>query len=115
MIRQYENQFFNFHIGKNYLKRQNNYLIISMDKIAKGDNHKNIYYDLQDLVEKYNIKLTQNYTLDSDPLEMKEEYLRHKEICLKNNQKKLCKQILFNYIIIREFLDEKFVQKKIEK
>ena len=63
---------------------------------------------MQDLVEKYDVKLTKTYTIDSDPLEMEEEYKMHKEKRNKNNQVKFYKQVLLNIVCGAEFVNDKY-------
>lgn len=66
------------------------------------------YSKLQDLVEKYQIKLTRPFSIDDDPDEMEAEYSMHKERRNKNNQVKFYKQILLNIVCGAEFLNEKY-------
>ncbi len=44
------------------------------------------YMKLQDLVERYNVKLTRYFSIDDDPDEMEAEYQLHKDRRHKNNQ-----------------------------
>lgn len=66
------------------------------------------YSKLQDLIEKYQIQLTKNYTIDDNPDEMEAEYKMHKERRNKYNQVKFYKQILLNIICGAEFLNTKY-------
>jgi hypothetical protein len=63
---------------------------------------------LQELAEKYHIKLTREYTLDDDPEEMEAEYKIHKEKRDRVNQIKFYKQILLNIVYGIEFLNERY-------
>lgn len=66
------------------------------------------YSKLQDLVEKYGVTLTRQYTIDDDPDEMKAEYEMHRARRNKSNQVKFYKQILLNIVCGIEFLNEKY-------
>ncbi|AQN68262.1 hypothetical protein [Saudi moumouvirus] len=66
------------------------------------------YSKLQDLVEKYGVKLTREFTIDDDPDTMEAEYDMHKERRNKTNQVKMYKQILLTIISGTEFLNEKY-------
>lgn len=74
----------------------------------KRARQRETYSKLQDLVKKYNIKLSRDYTIDSDPDEMEAEYVMHKEQRNKTNQVKFYKSILLNVICGIEFLNEKY-------
>lgn len=74
----------------------------------KRARQRETYSKLQDLVKKYNIKLSRDYTIDSDPDEMEAEYIMHKEQRNKTNQVKFYKSILLNVICGIEFLNEKY-------
>jgi hypothetical protein len=65
------------------------------------------YNKLQDLVEKYEVKLTRPYTINDDPNEMEEEYIMHKEYCDRKNHVRMYKNILFSTICGLEYLNEK--------
>ncbi|AGF85387.1 hypothetical protein QJ854_gp395 [Moumouvirus goulette] len=67
-----------------------------------------VYSKLQDLVEKYNVKLTRDFTIDDDPDIMEAEYDMHKERRNKTNQVKMYKQILLTIISGTEFLNDKY-------
>ena len=66
------------------------------------------YSKLQDLVEKYGVKLSKPYTIDDDPDELRAEYDMLKERRHKNNQVKFYKSILLNIVCGVEFLNEKY-------
>ncbi|MEM0354142.1 MAG: hypothetical protein QXW79_01035 [Thermoplasmata archaeon] len=66
------------------------------------------YSKLQDLVEKYGVTLTRQYSIDDDPDEMRAEYEMHRARRNKNNQVKFYKQILLNIVCGIEFLNEKY-------
>lgn len=66
------------------------------------------YCKLQDLVEKYNVVLTRNFTINDDPDEMQEEYDMHKNKRNKNNQVKFYKQILLNVVSGAEFMNDRY-------
>lgn len=88
-------------------------LIDDIEKYAETPEEKrararDAYSQLQDLVEKYNIKLTRPFTIDDDPDEMEEEARMHRERRHKNNQVKFYKNILLNIICGVEFLNDKY-------
>lgn len=66
------------------------------------------YSKLQDLVDKYKVKLSKPFGIDDDPDEMEAEYQMHKDRRHKNNQVKFYKQILLNIVCGVEFLNEKY-------
>ena len=66
------------------------------------------YSNLQDLVERYGVKLSRHFSIDDDPDEMEAEYTMHKERRNKTNQVKFYKQILLNIVCGAEFLNEKY-------
>lgn len=66
------------------------------------------YSNLQDLVEKYQVKLSRRFTLDDDPDEMEAEYKMHRERRNKTNQVKFYKQVLIGVVSGAEFLNEKY-------
>ncbi|XWV25154.1 hypothetical protein QJ856_gp0618 [Tupanvirus deep ocean] len=66
------------------------------------------YSKLQDLVEKYQVKLSRPFGIDDDPDEMEAEYDMHKERRNKTNQVKFYKQILLNVVCGVEFLNDKY-------
>lgn len=73
------------------------------------------FVKLQNLEERYKIKLTKPYTIDSDLDEMEEEYSLHMEQIEKNNEQieknnkiKFYKQILLNVVCGVEFLNQKY-------
>ena len=63
---------------------------------------------LEDIVEKHNVKLSKKYTIDDDPDDMEAEYEIHKERRNRNNQVKFYKQILLNIICGVEFVNDKY-------
>jgi len=63
---------------------------------------------LQDLVEKYNIQLTRQFSVHDDPDEMEDEYDIQKERRNKTNQVKFYKQVLLNIVCGVEFLNDKY-------
>lgn len=63
---------------------------------------------LQDLVERYHVKLSRPYTIDSDPDEMEAEYKMHKERRHKSNQVRFYKNVLINIVCGIEFLNDKY-------
>lgn len=66
------------------------------------------YTKLMDLKEKYNIKLTKEFTPNDDPDEMEDEYNMHRDRRNKNNQVKFYKQILLNVVSGAEFLNDRY-------
>lgn len=66
------------------------------------------YGQLQDLVDRYDVKLSRHYSIDDDPDEMEAEYIMHKERRNKNNQVKFYKNLLLNIVCGAEFLNEKY-------
>ena len=66
------------------------------------------YSNLQDLVERYGVKLSRNYTIDDDPDEMEEEYKSNRDKRHKNNQIKFYQRVLLNVIAGVEFLNDKY-------
>jgi hypothetical protein len=66
------------------------------------------YSKLEELVDKYGIKLTKRYTIDDDPDEMEMEYKMHRDRRNKSNQVKFYKQILLGVVTGVEFLNEKY-------
>ena len=66
------------------------------------------YSKLQDLVDKYEVKLTRKYSIDDDPDELEAEYKMHKERRNKTNQVKLYKNILLTIVSGTEFLNDKY-------
>ncbi|AVL94753.1 hypothetical protein ma367 [Moumouvirus australiensis] len=81
------------------------YIETPEEKRARG---REVYSKLQDLVDKYNVKLTREFTIDDDPDIMEAEYDMHKERRNKTNQVKMYKQILLTIISGTEFLNEKY-------
>src|SRR3984885_8775699 len=74
----------------------------------KRARSRDAYYELQDLVEKYNIKPSKPYTIDSDPDEIETEIKMHKERRHKSNQVKFYKGMLINIVSGIEFMNEKY-------
>jgi hypothetical protein len=74
----------------------------------KRARSREMYYKLQDLVERHGIKLSRFYTIDDDPDIMEEEYKMHKERRNKNNKVKFYKNILLNIVSGVEFLNDKY-------
>ena len=66
------------------------------------------YSKLQDIVDKQQVKLSREFTVDDDPEEMEAEYAMHKERRNKANQVKFYKQILLNIVCGIEFLNDKY-------
>lgn len=66
------------------------------------------YNQLQRLVDKYDIKLNRQYTIDDDPEEMEEEFKMHKENRNRDNQVKFYKNVLLNICCGAEFLNDKY-------
>ena len=66
------------------------------------------YSNLQDLVDKYGVKLSKKFTLNDDPNEMEEEYKMHHERRNKNNQVRFYGRVLLNVICGIEFLNKKY-------
>ena len=66
------------------------------------------YSNLQDLVERYGVKLSRNYTIDDDPDEMEKEYKSNRDKRHKNNQIKFYQRVLLIVIAGVEFLNDKY-------
>jgi hypothetical protein len=66
------------------------------------------YTKLLDLQEKYNVKLTRQYSINDDPDDMEDEYNMHKNRRNKNNQIKFYKQTIYNVCSGIEFLNENY-------
>ena len=66
------------------------------------------YTKLQNLVERYDVVLTRNYTMDSDPDEMEQEYLMHHSSRKRNNKIKFYKSLLLNCVCGIEFVNGKY-------
>jgi len=66
------------------------------------------YEKLQFLVEKYKIKLSKPFFLNSDPDEMETEYKMHSDIKRKKDKVNFYKQIFLNLVYGAEFLNEQY-------
>lgn len=66
------------------------------------------YSELQDLVEKYGVKLNKDYTVDDDPDVMEAEIAIHRNRRHKANQVKFYKNMLINIISGVEFLNDRY-------
>ena len=88
-------------------------MVGNVDKYAEiGEDRRgrarDAYSKLQDLVERYGVKLTREFTIDDDPEEMEEEFKMHKERRNKSNQVNFYWQVLFGMVAGAEFLNEKY-------
>jgi len=75
---------------------------------SKRIRQRDIYSKLQNLVHNYGVKLSRDYTIDSDPDKMEAEYDLHWQARNKNNQIKFYKNIFLGAISGIEFLNEKY-------
>ena len=66
------------------------------------------YYNLHDIAQRHNVKLTRSFNIDDDPEEMEEEYKMHKQRMNKTNQVKLYEQILLIIVCGAKFINEKY-------
>lgn len=66
------------------------------------------YSKLQDLVERYGVKLSRHFSPDDDPDEMEEEYIMQTDKKNKTNHVKFLKQVLLNIICGAEFLNQRY-------
>lgn len=88
-------------------------LIGNLEKFAETPEEKrarqrDAYSQLQDLVQKYNVKLTRHFNIDDEPDEMEEEVKMHKDRRHKSNQVKFYKQMLLNIVCGVEFINDKY-------
>jgi len=92
-------------LGENLIEDIPKYIETAEERRARA---RDAYSNLQDLVDKYKIKLNKPYSIDSDPDEMEAEYKMHKDRRNKNNQVKFYKQIMLNIVCGAEFINEKY-------
>ncbi|XWV25649.1 hypothetical protein QJ856_gp0104 [Tupanvirus deep ocean] len=74
----------------------------------KRQRAKEIHTALMQLVDKYGVKLSRNFSSDDDPDELQKEYNAQKEKIDRNNNIKFYKQLLLNGTCFVEFMNEKY-------
>ncbi|AYV85370.1 MAG: hypothetical protein Satyrvirus13_3 [Satyrvirus sp.] len=92
-------------LGPNLVENIDKYVETPETKRARS---REAYSILQDLVDRYDVKLSRNFSIDDDPDEMEAEYKMHKERRHKFNQVKFYKSILLNIVCGVEFLNDKY-------
>ena len=86
-------------------------LVVKAPKLTPEEQRarrRTAFAQLEDLVKRYKIKLTQKYTINSDPIDMEEEFKMQRERRHKNNKIKWYKGILLNGVFGIEFLNETY-------
>lgn len=93
------------YLGPKLVDNIEEYVETPEEKRARA---RDAYTKLQDLVEKYQVKLSRPYTIDSDPNEMEAEYAMHRDQRNRKNQVRFYKQVLLGIVCGAEFLNEKY-------
>lgn len=96
---------------KNNGNAKDNYINYQDEIISQEERRaraRDAYSKLEELVDKYGVKLSKKYTIDDDPDEMEAEYKMHHNRRNKSNQVKFYKQILLGVVTGLEFLNEKY-------
>lgn len=92
-------------LGEKLINNVNKYAATKEEERARS---REMYSRLQDMVEKYNVKLTKEFTIDDNADEMEAEYKMHRERRDKKNQVKFYKQVLLNIVCGAEFVNDKY-------